>query len=241
MDPIKLHFNIFQAGSSSHGSQSLQVDNPQSETVGMLKRKLFADALESQRSVRFIAGGKILQDASLLADCNLGKESHICVSISDQILSTPSSPAGSPALPPAAEPMEVAAEEVKPQIRWLVLYRVACLLALACSAVFFYFAWQRRRQLRVHVTQFLCIAMAVWVYVFLFHALPFACQVLAGSLGSKDSSVPLVSRARPAQAQAGPAAAATDQATVLAASSTAESTTRARTLSAAAATPTLQL
>jgi len=237
MDPIKLHFNIFQAGSSSQGSQSLQVDNPQSETVGTLKRKLFADALESQRSVRFIAGGKILQDASLLADCKLGRESHICVSISDQA----SSPPSSPALPPAAEPVEVAMGEVKPQDRWLVLYRVSCLLALACSALFFYFAWQKRRQLRVHVTQFLCIAMAVWVYLVLFYALPCACQVLAGSFGSKISSVSLVSRARPAEGHAGPAATATDQATALAASSTPHSTTRARTLSAAAATPTLQL
>ncbi|CAL1161403.1 unnamed protein product [Cladocopium goreaui] len=67
---------------NSSSSQSFQVDDPQSKTVGALKQQLFADALKAQRFVRFIAGGRILEDTSSLDKCNLGPESHIHVSIS---------------------------------------------------------------------------------------------------------------------------------------------------------------
>lgn len=241
MDPITLHFSVFQASSSSQGRQSVQVDDPKSKTIGALKKELFSDALEAQRSVRFIAGGKILQDSSLLASCNLGRESHICVSISDQ------TPRSSPTLAPAAEPAEVAPEELKVEDWWPSIQRLAGFAALISSAVFFYFAWHKRRQLPMQLTQALCIGAAVWVYLLLFHAAPCACEVLAGGFAAPKVSSATASPQRAARAQAessSPAATLTDQATVLVGSSSAHgstSTAAPRSRAPSAATPSLQL
>jgi len=242
MDPITLHFSVFQASSSSQGRQSVQVDDPKSKTIGSLKRELFSDALEAQRSVRFIAGGKILEDSSLLASCNLGRESHICVSISDQ------TPRSSPTLAPAAEPAEVAPEELNVQDWWPSIHRLAGFAALISSAVFFYFAWHKRRQLPMQLTQALCIGAAVWVYLLLFHAVPCACQVLAGGFAAPKVSSAPASQQRAARAHAesssSPAATLTDQATVLVGSSSAHgstSTAAPRTRAPSTATPSLQL
>eukprot|EP00930_Biecheleria_cincta_P039047 TRINITY_DN26854_c0_g1_i2.p1 TRINITY_DN26854_c0_g1~~TRINITY_DN26854_c0_g1_i2.p1 ORF type:complete len:242 (+),score=46.75 TRINITY_DN26854_c0_g1_i2:81-806(+) len=241
MDPITLHFSVFQASCSSQGRQSLQVDDPRSKTIGALKRELFSDALEAQRSVRFIAGGKILEDSSLLASYNLGRESHICVSISDQ------TPRLSPTLAPAAEPVEVAPEDVNVEDWWPSIHRFAGFAALISSAVCFYCAWHKRRQLSIQLTQALCIGAAVWVYLLLFHAVPCACQVLAGGFGAPKVSLAPASTQRAARSQAqssSPAATLTDQATVLVGSSSAHgstSTAAPRTRAPSAAAPSLQL
>eukprot|EP00931_Biecheleriopsis_adriatica_P087344 TRINITY_DN61831_c0_g1_i1.p1 TRINITY_DN61831_c0_g1~~TRINITY_DN61831_c0_g1_i1.p1 ORF type:complete len:243 (+),score=51.24 TRINITY_DN61831_c0_g1_i1:170-898(+) len=184
MDPITLHFNIFQAGSSDQGRRSLQVDDPRGKTVGSLKRQLFSDALEAQRSVRFIASGRVLEDTSLLENCNLGRESHICVSINERSSqSLPSSPQLAPKTEPVARELSGRLPEACEQQDWSLLFsRLAGFAAMVGSGVLFFCAWKRRRQMPMNMTQLICIAAAVWVYLLLFHATPIAFQVAAGAL-----------------------------------------------------------
>ncbi|CAK8994497.1 unnamed protein product [Durusdinium trenchii] len=174
MDPITLHFNIFQAGTPSQGRQSFQVEDPASATVGALKRQLFADALEAQRSVRFIASGRILEDTSSLDKCNLGPESHICVSISDKSDAVRSMPS-----PPVEKQVKTAQMERDSDLQaWQVWTRCASFLAMAGSAMVFPYALQKHRHLSSNTHLFVCIAAAVWVYLLIFHTVPDAVQII---------------------------------------------------------------
>eukprot|EP00933_Yihiella_yeosuensis_P042671 TRINITY_DN37329_c0_g1_i1.p1 TRINITY_DN37329_c0_g1~~TRINITY_DN37329_c0_g1_i1.p1 ORF type:complete len:237 (-),score=45.62 TRINITY_DN37329_c0_g1_i1:128-838(-) len=195
MDPITLHFNIFRAGGSGpEARQTFQVDDPTKITVSALKRRLFPDAMEGQKSVRFIASGHILQDTASLAKCGLGRESHIHVSISDRVDPTPpTSPVSTPALEPAAScPSIVQEEEVdnseKTQEMWDALGRFAMILALAGLGFAFHVAYRRRRTLSHSTSQTICIAAAVWIYALLCHGLPALFKLIGMALSGRESS-----------------------------------------------------
>lgn len=177
MDPITLHFNIFQAGTSSQGRQSFQVDDPQSKTVGALKQQLFADALKAQRFVRFIAGGRILEDTSSLDKCNLGPESHIHVSISGK------SQNGAQTMPSAAvaQAQTSQVERDSDLQAWHLCRRLASFLAMVGSAMVFPYALQKHRHSSSNTHLLVCIAAAVWVYLLIFHTMPDAAQIIVAA------------------------------------------------------------
>mmetsp|Transcript_33778 Transcript_33778/g.78079 ORF Transcript_33778/g.78079 Transcript_33778/m.78079 type:complete len:222 (+) Transcript_33778:75-740(+) len=176
MDPITLHFNVFQAGTSHHGRHSLQVEEPQRQTVGALKHQLFADALQAQRSVRFIASGKILEDSVSLDTYNLGPESHICVSIGDRAPDAPKAPQR----PTPAVHREHS--QTKVDLQESLWSRFVSVILIAGSSVIFPYAVQKHRQLSTNTHLMLFIAAAVWVYFLLFHALPDAFKILMAAL-----------------------------------------------------------
>uniref|UniRef100_A0A7S1MC39 Ubiquitin-like domain-containing protein n=1 Tax=Alexandrium catenella TaxID=2925 RepID=A0A7S1MC39_ALECA len=186
MDPITLHLNIFKAGANAEGKQSLRVSDPGGTTIGSLKRQLFAEALEEQRSVRFIRGGHVLEDAAVLQQCGLGSEAFIHVSIGNSAPrqtevasvvqgSTAGAGNGSPA---AAD----SSSRKGPEDCFLDPYFVVGALFLAGTGVLLQMAWRKRWYLPMHVSQLLCILAAVWVYLLLCHGLPAFFQLLARGL-----------------------------------------------------------
>lgn len=195
MEPITLHFNVFQAGANSEGRKSLQVDDPRGTTVGALKRQLFSEALEARKSVRFITSGRILDDGARLEQCKLGQEAFIHVSISE----IASSRAGLPELSGSGtaagsggqdmanpEPRKNKLAETKEKMKQLLqdsdglnfFFFLGVLFFVGTGALLRY-AWRKRWHLSMHMSQLLCILAAVWVYLVLCHGLPALLRALS--------------------------------------------------------------
>uniref|UniRef100_A0A7S3RK41 Ubiquitin-like domain-containing protein n=1 Tax=Strombidinopsis acuminata TaxID=141414 RepID=A0A7S3RK41_9SPIT len=209
MDSLTLHFNIFDASSAS-SRRSHHVDDPRATTVGALKRQLFLDALEEQRSVRFIASGKILSDADALHSCGLAREAHIQVSISDTAASraevAPHAEGG-----PMCNRTETLADRgdassgssqytIMSEESAIGAARLLGAIVLAGAGVLFELAWRKRWYLSLHASQLICIFAAVWVYLLIFHALPALCKVLCQGIRGQLTST----AAAPAPAQPRP-------------------------------------
>mmetsp|Transcript_5793 Transcript_5793/g.11698 ORF Transcript_5793/g.11698 Transcript_5793/m.11698 type:complete len:244 (-) Transcript_5793:77-808(-) len=183
MDPITLHLNIFQAGASAEGRQSHRVSDPRGTTVGSLKRQLFAEALEEQRSVRFIKGGHVLEDAAVLGQCGLGTEAFIHVSIGNSAPSPQTGTAselrsgavGANAGSPTAK--ESSSREGCEDCHFDPYFLLGAVF-FAGTGVLLQMAWRKRWHLSMHVSQLLCILAAVWVYLLLCHGLPAFFQLL---------------------------------------------------------------
>jgi hypothetical protein len=186
MDPITLHFNIFQAGAPVR--TSLQVEDPRATTILALKQQMFSDEIKASKSVRFIAAGKILEDTAALERYKLGKEAHIHVSISDGARPQPTSA-------PEGNASTTTAEEAKPSsgtsspnesrssmLGWAIL---AGVIIFAGTGIALWIAFQKRRQYTMHTSQLLFICAAIWVYLLFFHALPSLFQ----ALNKRNSSV----------------------------------------------------
>uniref|UniRef100_A0A7S2HGV2 Ubiquitin-like domain-containing protein n=1 Tax=Alexandrium andersonii TaxID=327968 RepID=A0A7S2HGV2_9DINO len=185
MDPITLHLNIFQAGASAEGRQSFRVSDPRGTTIGSLKRQLFAEALKEQRSVRFINGGHILEDAAVLEQYNLGSEAFIHVSIGNIVSSAPRHTESAPAVLCGATNANTcgssAARTSDRQGRedyYVDPYLILGAIFFAGTGVLLQMAWRKRWYLPMHVSQLLCILAAVWVYLLLCHGLPALFQLL---------------------------------------------------------------
>jgi hypothetical protein len=196
MDPVTLHFNVFQAGTPVR--HSLQVDDQRGTTILDLKQQLFSDELKASKSVRFIASGKVLADSSALEQHKLGKEAHIHVAITDASMS----PVRGPAPVPGGENTSATAtEEAKSSnvetstnrgsgsmAGWAILLGV---MLFAGTGAALYVALRKRYQYTMHTSQLLFICAAVWVYLLLFHGLPSLFQALnklGNSTASKDLS-----------------------------------------------------
>lgn len=175
-------------------------------TVGALKAKLLPDAIASHRSVRFIASGKILNDAATLEKCAMGREAHIHVSVGTAGATTagtpPASPPQSPACSPNSSIASVASNTGNPQIPAPTsteaghkatsgesgiflpggLGAAFAVLALAGAGAMLYEAYRRRRQLSMGTSQAVFMLAAVWVYVLLFHGLPLLAQFTGQAL-----------------------------------------------------------
>mmetsp|Transcript_125121 Transcript_125121/g.348176 ORF Transcript_125121/g.348176 Transcript_125121/m.348176 type:complete len:278 (-) Transcript_125121:87-920(-) len=187
MDPITLHFRVLQVGANTEGRQSLQVNDPHGVTVGKLKRQLFEEAIEEHRSVRFITGGRILEDTQRLEQCGLGSEAFIHVSIggSSSLRASPI-----PTLPGStAEPdadSGFTGKGASDRDRNEDNYIGPCFLVgaafFAGTGVLLRMAWHKRWTLSMHASQFLCILAAVWVYLLLCHGLPAIFQSLVPGL-----------------------------------------------------------
>lgn len=177
MDPITLHFNVFQAGADPEGRKSLQVDDPRGTTVGALKRQVFPEAVEARKSVRFITSGRILDDGALLEECKLGHEAVIQVSISDPSSSRVSTPKHSSSSA-SAKTIPGAKQGCQDGNGDLTTFLYLGTFFFAGGAVVF-FAWRKRRHLSLQMSQLFCIFTAIWVYFALCHALPAFCRALA--------------------------------------------------------------
>lgn len=199
MDPVTLHFNVFQAGAPVR--HSLQVDDQRSTTILALKQQMFSDELKASKSIRFIAGGKIMADSTALDSYKLGKEAHIHVAITE---ATPtSSPVRAPAPAPGTENTSATVtEEAKTSSTaqedggsgsmagWGILLGV---MLFAGTGAALYLALRKRYQYTMHTSQLLFICAAVWVYLLFFHGLPSLFQAL-NKLGSSTASKDLSSR-----------------------------------------------
>eukprot|EP00416_Gambierdiscus_australes_P017739 CAMPEP_0171059610 /NCGR_PEP_ID=MMETSP0766_2-20121228/3285_1 /TAXON_ID=439317 /ORGANISM="Gambierdiscus australes, Strain CAWD 149" /LENGTH=250 /DNA_ID=CAMNT_0011515067 /DNA_START=184 /DNA_END=934 /DNA_ORIENTATION=+ len=183
MDPITLHFNIFQAGVRTEGKQSLHVDNPCGTTVGSLKRRLFAEALEEQRSVRFITSGHVLDDTTLLGQCGLGNEAFIHVSIGSCELRHTKSPAAPQRSASTSQTTSASAAKGRPCLHeqedsCMGPFFLLSIVFFIGTGVLLHMAWRRRWLLSLHASQLLCILAAIWVYLLLCHGIPALFQVL---------------------------------------------------------------
>jgi len=180
---VTLHFNVFQAGVTNEGRRSLRIENPQQTTVVNLKRELFNEALQEQKSVRFIASGRILDDSMSVEKCGLGTEAFIHVSISNSSSSnlqpaqkTNSTTENGPArndMAPATNNEGSAAIGTK-----LLLGSAF----FAGTGILLQMGWKKRWQLSMHGSQFLFILGAVWIYLLVCDFLPIAWQAFSQAL-----------------------------------------------------------
>mmetsp|Transcript_32305 Transcript_32305/g.57147 ORF Transcript_32305/g.57147 Transcript_32305/m.57147 type:complete len:241 (+) Transcript_32305:43-765(+) len=178
MDPVTLHFNVFQAGSSGDNRTSFQVQDPRGTTVGALKKQFFSDALKESKSVRFIASGQILEDTAPLERFKLGSEAHIHVSISEHGANR--SPSSSISESPGDATDFGSAKKGK-AVDELLSYGAYILL----GTLFFvgtgfglHLAWRKRWQFSLGTSQLLFILAAVWAYLLLCHGLPALFQAI---------------------------------------------------------------
>lgn len=239
MDPVTLHFNVFQAG--AEGRQSLQVEDPRGTTILALKKQLFPDAVKASKSVRFIALGRILDDSAPLERCGLGNEAHIHVSISDGASSPKRAPAASP-----DDSSATAAEAKSPSlpesanceesaVSWIFLAGVAMFVGTGAAL---YAAFRKRRQFTLHTSQLLFICAAVWVYLLLCHGLPALFQALC-NFGRSMSTSSTSKDTSPICGIAGIAAGAVNEAPSGASSSSTASSAPAAAAGLSLMTPTL--
>mmetsp|Transcript_66108 Transcript_66108/g.158154 ORF Transcript_66108/g.158154 Transcript_66108/m.158154 type:complete len:214 (+) Transcript_66108:86-727(+) len=182
MDPITLHLNVFQVGVGAEDRKMHMVDDPRGTTVGALKRQLFPDAMEGQKSVRLIAGGRILKDTEPLESCGLGREAHIQVSISESLIGrAPSTAAaeGGKSVNGTFSSQQMVGDDGPGPVQSLLASPFVVFLLFLGSAAGLYYGYRRRFQLTVQMSQALVIAAAVWVYALLFHGLPGLCQAVS--------------------------------------------------------------
>lgn len=178
-----LHFNVFQAGSTSDATKTFEVNDPRATTVGALKQQLFPDAVSERKSVRFISRGRVLDDAAALSGCGLGRDAHIHVMVSERqpVATTASSEK-------RAETAPSDREEPNGGRQRAALTLLAVMLLIAGGLAGFSNAYHRRFQLSMQASQTLCIGAAIWAYVVLCHGLPSLCDALCDLCSSSRSS-----------------------------------------------------
>jgi len=176
MEPVTLHFNIFQAGSPLR--KTLQVEDPKGTTIFGLKQQLFSDELKECKSVRFIAGGKILEDKEKLHSFKLGNEAHIHVSVSDGsgVRSRAQSDASNTTAAEAKSYDACSEEPSESAVSWAFI--LGAVIFIGTGAMLFA-ALRKRYQFSMNTSQLLFICAAIWVYLLLFHGLPAAFQTLS--------------------------------------------------------------
>lgn len=221
MDPITLHFHVFQAG--AEGNKTQLVENPQTTKILDLKKQLFSEELERNKSIRFIACGRILDDSSPLSNYKLGTTAHIQVSISD------SSPLSRPSPAPMiakgntstiGPSVTSASVEKGPAIFSNMFYLGA--VAFVSTGSLLYLALMKRRQFSLQITQLVFIGVAVWMYLLVCHGFPALFQALRGfansmspptdtsknmpTVSTRGSSIPVAAQDEVSTAAASPAA-----------------------------------
>eukprot|EP00929_Paragymnodinium_shiwhaense_P110822 TRINITY_DN7809_c0_g1_i1.p1 TRINITY_DN7809_c0_g1~~TRINITY_DN7809_c0_g1_i1.p1 ORF type:complete len:213 (+),score=55.41 TRINITY_DN7809_c0_g1_i1:77-715(+) len=187
MAPLKLHFKVFRAGVQDDNARSEDFDS--ATKVAEVKRRMFPEAASDPTStVRFIAGGRMLEDASSLEKYSLGEEAHIHVMISQRVAQAAEQAAGAPGQP--AVSMTTVTESPAsstlgkgPLSSNLLLGAILAIVgAVLCNT------WQRRHRFSIQESQFFFIFTAVWAYFVLWHALPafaaWSAQALSGSAAS---------------------------------------------------------
>lgn len=184
-EPITLHFNVFQAGAPPEPKRSITVDDPGCLTVGSVKEQYFSDALQEQKSVRFITGGRILDDKAMLSSYNLGKEASIMVSISGSAGKSPSanSPGGAGASSAGGffldgSQSSSGGKSDEPQESIITLTFVLGMALFVCTAAGLHWAYHKRLQFSMQTNQFVFISASVWAYAMIFHGLPGVWSVL---------------------------------------------------------------
>eukprot|EP00929_Paragymnodinium_shiwhaense_P087751 TRINITY_DN47893_c0_g2_i1.p1 TRINITY_DN47893_c0_g2~~TRINITY_DN47893_c0_g2_i1.p1 ORF type:complete len:331 (+),score=81.14 TRINITY_DN47893_c0_g2_i1:62-1054(+) len=175
-EPLTLHFNVFQAGSPPEPKRSVTVDDPGSLTVLSLKEEYFGQALEEQKGVRFITGGKILDDKAMLSSYNLGKEASIMVSISSGTVGKTASTGSSGGVTVSASRShsgsDAFAGSKSSEDPAITVWFVVGSVLFAGTAAGLHWAYTKRLQFSMQTNQFVFISVAVWAYAMLFHGLP---------------------------------------------------------------------
>jgi len=194
MDPITLHFKVFQAGGAADTSEDLKVDNPGETTIASVKQRVFADALQEQKTVRFIASGKLLNDVQMLDQCGLGKEAFIHVMISEPStrMITPDTEKG---FGSTLRAKCAAATDVAGGVGFLL----SAILFFLATAAMLQLGWQRRALISASTSQLLFIGAAVWVYCALCHGLPAVFQMLSVLLAGESLGATKTSASAPSQ------------------------------------------
>jgi len=187
MDPITLHFKVFQVGGAADTREDLKVDNPGGTTVASVKQKVFADALEEQKTVRFISSGKLLNDLQMLDQCGLGKEAFIHVMISEPSarMITPDTASGSATGVGSTLGAQCAAATDAAGGKGVLLSGISFFVV---TAAMLQLGWQRRALISASTSQLLFIGAAVWAYCALCHGLPVVVQMLSVFLAGENLS-----------------------------------------------------
>jgi hypothetical protein len=189
MDSITLNFNIFQAAQvGGEARKSLQVENPQTTKIGELKTQLFSEEIKAAKSIRFIAGGRILDDSLDVTTCKLADNAQIHVSISDNA-PRPSQPSSSSN--PRGDAKGTSVTTGSPDKGPPVVSNMFLLGAVAfiITGVLLYVGLQKRRQFTLQMTQLLFIGAAVWAYLLICHGIPALFQALRGYAHSSPAEV----------------------------------------------------
>lgn len=197
MSALLLHFNVFESGKSPD-RRSVQVEDPDVITVAAL-RQYFPDALQEQRTIRFISSGRMLSDDVAVAKCALGQEAHIHVSIgaagsaapppddaaAPAAADAPRSPSASAA---AAGQRDADGDATSPMLTAMATLLGGVLFFLTTFALLFH-RWQKRRQLSMQSSQLTCILGAVWFYALLCHGAPAFFQALRSAFRTSAAGV----------------------------------------------------
>jgi len=139
-------------------------------TVMDVKRQAFPDIMERQKSVRFIAKGRILQDTELLSNCNLGVDAHIHVSITEGVVTPKALDACPKTIISTSD--EAGADVAPPKAGSFLVNFIILPLFFAITGGLLAHAWTKRYSLSMQKSKLMFICGSVWVYLFLFHALP---------------------------------------------------------------------
>jgi len=190
MDPITLHFNVFQAGANSEVPKRLELDNPGATTIGALKKQLFPEAVKERKSIRFIAGGRILDDATAVGGCGLGKEAHVHVSINDvsraAVPSAADGPSSSESAVGAAADFPAAGALGSAGPSAIGVGFMLGVLFFIGTGVGLWAMWQRRWRFSMQTSQLIFILAAIWAYLLLCHGIPALLQTLS-NLGKQKT------------------------------------------------------
>jgi len=175
-DALALHFKVFQAGEGcTEGRKDLEVERPGETTIGVVKRRLFPEHYcghEQQKSIRFIANGKMLCDEQTLEQCRLAQDAFIHVSISEpSVRSLTEDKTGSGGTSSARFGSATDAVGGKGVL-------VSGSAFFAGSGALLQLGWQRRTLISPGASQLLFILAAVWIYLVLCHGLPVFLQLL---------------------------------------------------------------
>jgi|EP00927_Polykrikos_kofoidii_P077176 hypothetical protein len=189
MEPVTLHFNVFQVGANSEGRRTVSIEDPSAVTVRSLKLQFFADSLKEQKTVRFITGGRMLDDKATVAQCKLGLEAHIHVSISDAALGGAATPAQPEGNKHNSEAIESRKNNEENRVGFGFMLGFAF---FAGSGALLRIGWQKRLQLSMQTNQFVFILGAVWAFLLLFHGIPALFQVFMQNFNGLSRSADVI-------------------------------------------------
>mmetsp|Transcript_79042 Transcript_79042/g.164173 ORF Transcript_79042/g.164173 Transcript_79042/m.164173 type:complete len:273 (-) Transcript_79042:321-1139(-) len=204
---LKLHFNVF-GQADSVGRRTLLLDNAEGTSVRELKKRMFAEAVEANKNIRFIAQGRVLADDLFLGLCNLGDEAHIHVSISSReppahratvddatVQSSGDEVTHAASAPAICEPVPLSRrvsahfESAKGALQagGLSLPQLLGAVVFAGVGVGLQQAWRKRMTIQHSTSQLLFILAACWAYALLVYVLPVLAKGFYWSLSSTFS------------------------------------------------------
>merc|ERR1719410_2332743 len=150
VEPLLIHYHVFRPGAAHQPAKQVEISDPCGTTIGALKQRLFAQAIEEEKEVRFIARGRNLEDSAILSNCGLDQNDHIHVMVRDHKLA------------PAKQSSVITHSRGEHQRALKLLLAIALIIIGGVAAI--YCSYRKRFQLSLKESQAVCIGAAVWVF-----------------------------------------------------------------------------